>query len=542
MLDSLLTLNADLKAKGQLPPPFYVQKNVRWILQVEGGDPTFIETEDVMDVTDRARSGRAYRPRLIDTAEYMFGVAPTKKAESAATKHENYRDLVARVDIDHPAWAVYQSLQEEDAWDVPEKMARQDVVIVEVDGVRLHELGAVQDWWASFMGSSPDQDLTEQGACALCGETAYISEVHTQIRSFQNALSSYNEDAFESYDKSGSANAWMCLSCEQRVNGTLSWLFDDEGHRYNFVDTRWVWWTETVSDPFSLDLLSGDENKVRDILRAYYDGTLSENETPIWIMGVEKNQGRLIVRHFERDTVGALQKKLAQYFDAMALYEARRDENRVYGAIPLAIAVVEKGENTSIADIPPWVEDGLARTALTGRPLPYAILNSTLNRLQARGWTGPRAALLKLYLNTRSHDMSKSLDKEHESTAYQLGRLMSILENVQYAALGDTNASIVDRFYKSASTTPRSVFGTLMGKAQAHLSTIRKSSPGRHVHLQREIAEVMGHMDTFPATLSPEEQAIFALGYYHQRQEHFSRIRDAKEAKEGAEPEMPDAE
>jgi hypothetical protein len=37
----------------------------------------------------------------------------------------------------------------------------------------------------------------------------------------------------------------------------------------------------------------------------------------------------------------------------------------------------------------------------------------------------------------------------------------------------------------------------------------------------------MGRISEFPATLSPEKQALFSLGYYHQREERFDQGGDS---------------
>jgi CRISPR-associated protein Csd1 len=57
------------------------------------------------------------------------------------------------------------------------------------------------------------------------------------------------------------------------------------------------------------------------------------------------------------------------------------------------------------------------------------------------------------------------------------------------------------------------------------LSKIGKQSPGRKAYLDRILSEIMGAMDPaadpYPAALAAEEQALFGLGYYHQRNEFY---------------------
>ena len=45
--------------------------------------------------------------------------------------------------------------------------------------------------------------------------------------------------------------------------------------------------------------------------------------------------------------------------------------------------------------------------------------------------------------------------------------------------------------------------------------------------------EVVDGIDKFPPTLSLEQQVLFAIGYYHQRQEFFKRKESATQTESG---------
>jgi CRISPR-associated protein Csd1 len=62
------------------------------------------------------------------------------------------------------------------------------------------------------------------------------------------------------------------------------------------------------------------------------------------------------------------------------------------------------------------------------------------------------------------------------------------------------------------------VFPSLIHLAQHHAGQAR--NPG---FFQKEIGEVLDAVQSFPSHLSLEEQGLFALGYYHQRQEYFKK-------------------
>src|SRR5690606_27217696 len=121
-------------------------------------------------------------------------------------------------------------------------------------------------------------------------------------------------------------------------------------------------------------------------------------------------------------------------------------------------------------------------------------------------------------------ELPVSLDTNNTDPGYLLGRLFSVLENVQKAALGkDINATIRDRFYGAASATPASVFPVLVRNAQHHLSRLRKDKPGFAVNLERDISDILDLLGTsFPKSLGLEAQGHFTIGYYHQTKARFA--------------------
>ena len=100
------------------------------------------------------------------------------------------------------------------------------------------------------------------------------------------------------------------------------------------------------------------------------------------------------------------------------------------------------------------------------------------------------------------------------------------------------NATVKDKFYGAASAQPRKVFSLLERGSANHLSKIGKQSPGRKVNLEKLVGEIMGAMDPaadpFPASLSAEDQALFGLGYYHQRNDFFKSHKDDTASEETA--------
>ncbi len=120
------------------------------------------------------------------------------------------------------------------------------------------------------------------------------------------------------------------------------------------------------------------------------------------------------------------------------------------------------------------------------------------------------------------------LDPNNKNVAYRLGRLFAVLEKIQYDANPNLNSTIRDRYYNAASTTPVTVFTTLLRLKNAHLKQLTENPKGWH---EKNIGEIMSSIDDFPNHLTLSDQGRFALGYYHQRQHFFTKNEQSTTAK-----------
>ena len=124
-----------------------------------------------------------------------------------------------------------------------------------------------------------------------------------------------------------------------------------------------------------------------------------------------------------------------------------------------------------------------------------------------------------------------ALDKQNDNIAYLAGRLFAVFEQVQRAALGKgVNATILDRFYDSASTRPNTVMGPLFRLYNHHLNKLYKEKPGLAVFFDKLLDEITELITTkekaFPATFSLDEQSLFAVAYHHQKVDIYKKKED----------------
>ena len=110
-------------------------------------------------------------------------------------------------------------------------------------------------------------------------------------------------------------------------------------------------------------------------------------------------------------------------------------------------------------------------------------------------------------------------DPEFPNAAYHCGALMAIYADLQRAAMEEVNATIVQRFYASASQKPTLVLGTLERMGEVYLGMLRKKrNYGLADRYEKRLNEVYSFFGKegfcqLPAVLNLEEQSYFALGY-----------------------------
>ena len=144
--------------------------------------------------------------------------------------------------------------------------------------------------------------------------------------------------------------------------------------------------------------------------------------------------------------------------------------------------------------------------------------------------TPGRAAILKAYYLKNSKDtemkevMTVSLNENSANIPYTLGRLFAIYEKVQKSVNSDIKTTIKDKYFNAASAMPAMIFPILSNLCQKHL---RKLDAKQRNNFECQIEEIMGKLgETFPARLTLQEQGSFDLGYYHQKQYHYTKKED----------------
>ena len=325
-------------------------------------------------------------------------------------------------------------------------------------------------------------------------------------------------------------------------------------HRFRLGDATVAFWTDKptlVEDVFaefaqngsvSLEREEVQDEATRQKLQSFLEalrkgreafGELGEDpdESRFYILGLSPNAARLSLRFFYKNTLSELLENLRKHYrDIKTKPQKASGKRKGDPEFPPNWILLRQTARDS-KDVPPILAAPLLRAIFTGANYPDGLVQAILRRIHAdRTVNYPRACAIKGYLvRNKNMEVSMSLDKERKDTSYRLGRLFAALEKTQSEALQGLNKTIRDRFYSSASATPRGVFPRLLRTYQHHLS---KLGGGHKVNREKLVQEILDPVDDFPAHLNLADQGLFAIGYYHQTQDFYK-----KRSEEGGEDE-----
>jgi CRISPR-associated protein Csd1 len=304
-------------------------------------------------------------------------------------------------------------------------------------------------------------------------------------------------------------------------------------------DTAVVFWMQKAVQANLLEMLDNPtEDSVHALFDAVFKGrpsTKIANDT-FYAITLSGAAARIAVRDWIETSLENLQENLAKWFQDIEIGRYDSDKKRIVKGFPRYSLLVWNVKGKSDSDVQHGrIGTALWKCAVMGHSPPLWVLSGVLARVRAEqgNLTTERAALLKLTINRKLNQqggtkLMAALDDSNTNIAYTCGRLFAVLESIQYHALGgDINAGIRERFFSFASTMPSTAFGRLMKMTQHHLSKIRGEKPGLAVNLDKKLQELMSRVEgtRFPPVFSLEDQASFAIGYYHQRHQDFTSIK-----------------
>ena len=261
-------------------------------------------------------------------------------------------------------------------------------------------------------------------------------------------------------------------------------------------------------------------------------------ETPFYVLCLSPNAARVSVRFFLRDTFGRIADNLAKHYQRLEIAMAPNE----WPYLSLYWLLKETAPPGSKEDAAsPLLSGAVMRAILGGTPYPAILFESILIRIRAdRVINRARAATIKAYLIqnvTPTHPEYKevlkvALNEQSDLKPYVLGRLFSLLEQAQESANPGINATITDRYFDSACATPLLAFPALLKLNRHHLAKDEKWGWRYEKQIAELVVKLKAEDDPYPSRLTLEEQGLFILGYYHQKQARYAKKEDQNLDKE----------
>jgi CRISPR-associated protein Csd1 len=485
---------------------------------------------------------------LVGNCEYVLG-RPRDPKKDGKKVHDRHKHFIAEVEKcaqetgSDQVKVVLTFLNSETPKTLvfPDDFASEDLFTFEVEGALLIEDQEVQKHWYRTQKDAYESG-GNTGQCIVCGKDCRPGKAHPiQIKGIPGgqtsgmAIVSANKDAFYSYHLRKSLLSPTCWDCAERYAKAYYVLRESEGTHLLVGPLVYLFWTRQETGFNIAALFSQPQpEQVKELLRSAPRGRLYDtlDAEAFYATALSASGGRVVVRDWLETTVGEVKDQLVRWFRLQRIVDWDGSEGSPYGLYPLAASLVRDPRQ----DLPPNAPRALLKVALQGGSLPAWLLFQAIKRNRAeQQLTRPRAALIKMVLLSQPQNFQEDamvrLDEDNLNPAYLCGRLLAVLEQVQFLAVSP-KATLIDRFYGTASTAPASVFSRLLKGAQAHLGKLRTEKPGAYAALQSRLEAVLGNLSGFPRVLTLEEQGWFSLGYYHQRAWDRSQAKARKEAGE----------
>ena len=587
ILQSLVRCYDSLAAQGTLKRPGWSAVKVQWGLCLTAdGQVSSVEMLGTANEKGKLLPRMMFLPTpvkrtsgkaasfLCDNAKYLLGITSEMRSsehtpsDSKAIKDagtcfhisaQRHHELLDGVSCPM-AQAILRFF---DTWQ-PEKAAQSPALQEHFDDLckggnllfcLINELGTVTEaqnvpeiqaaWDASVSNSS---ERSAFGRCLVTGDEDTIAMLHPSIKGVVGAQSSgaslvsFNALAFESYgrNKGQGLNAPVGNHAAFAYGEALNYMLREKNYHSLLGSATIVYWAETAQSAYSdcfAALLGTNEdmtqNTLDGVMKAIrlgqglqWENVPLDSRTPFYILGLSPNASRLSVRFFLQGTFGDFAANLARHQERLNIIRPSFDQRETLSAYSL---LKETANPNSRDKLPPsHLVGDLLRAILGDTPYPVSLLTQTELRIHAEhNVSRGKAAILKAWLLKNGSNpqykevIDVQLNEQTNYAPYVLGRLFAVLESLQQKANPGINATIMDRYFNAACATPSIVFPTLLKLAQSHL---KKLDTGYFIYYDKQMTELCGRLtDSYPARLNLQDQGIFQLGYYHQKQKFFTK-------------------
>ena len=502
---------------------------------------------------------------LYDNSGYVFGYSD--KGDVMA-QYQTFKDKVNNIYDAHPSNddiaavhkfyqqkqpSVLEQMQNDPLWSEIEKNLNKkystfsfliegdtQIVAEKVDLLDIEESEPSEDEQICLVSGKKGKTVETTTATMIPGSQATAKLVAFQVSS-----------GYDSYGKSKGANAPISEDAEFAYTTALNHLLASSSRNKFTVGSRtFLFWTsknddagkqveESIFSMFGFTEQEDDPNhnieQVRKVFTSIYSGEFkTTSDDKFYVLGLAPNSARIAVVYWAEIPLKKFAGTICRHFEDMEVVDTRLDK-KPYQSLRNILSAVTLGGKVS--EVTPNLPDAVVKSIFQGIPYPQTLFASCIRRIRAEsGDKGKnevhttRAAIIRAYLNRLNNSEQKiqvMLDKDNTNHGYLCGRLFAVLDKIQEEA--NNQHSIRERYMNSASSTPSSVFPTILNLSNHHIDNLKNE--GRKVYFEKLKQEILDKIDAggFKTQLDLQDQGRFFIGYYHQRQDFFAKNEENKE-------------
>lgn len=556
---------------GNLPAPGMEEKEIGFVIVISK-EGKFLRFEDCR--TDKtigrvylvkkhvSRSSAAVANYLYDNSAYVLGYSDKDDSEKNQLYFNTFVEKVQSILDRMPdnsdirtlmnfyaqgREAIHSEVEQDPLWeDIKKNLSKKySVFSFRIEG-DLRILAEKKELMQTNEGTRNDNS---RGLCMVTGVQGELVDTTTatMIQGSQataKLVAFQVNSGYDSYGKEKCGNAPISHEAEFAYTTALNTMLRrDSRNKFTVGNRTFVFWASSndkaaeQAEESLFDLLGYSEEKkdnpnakieqVRKVFTAIYSGSLSTSlEDRFYILGLAPNSARIAVVYWSETPLRDFAGKILRHFDDMEIIDTRKDRKPYMGIKDILSAVTLGGKQFEAT---PNLPESIIKSIFLGTPYPYTLLSACIRRIRAESGDGnaariTRIAIIKAFLNRQNVNdkrMEIMLDKRNTNQGYLCGRLFAVLDRIQEDANGIS--SIRERYMNAASSTPSSVFATILNLSSHHLENL--SNEGKKVFYEKLKQEIIDKIssDGFPAHLDLQDQGRFFVGYYHQRQDFFNK-------------------
>ena len=561
---------------GNLPAPGMEEKEIGFVIVISK-EGKFLRFEDCR--TDKtigrvylvkkhvSRSSAAVANYLYDNSAYVLGYSDKDDSEKNQLYFNTFVEKVQSILDRMPdnsdirtlmnfyaqgREAIHSEVEQDPLWeDIKKNLSKKySVFSFRIEG-DLRILAEKKELMQTNEGTKNDNS---RGLCMVTGVQGELVDTTTatMIQGSQataKLVAFQVNSGYDSYGKEKCGNAPISHEAEFAYTTALNTMLRrDSRNKFTVGNRTFVFWASSndkaaeQAEESLFDLLGYSEEKkdnpnakieqVRKVFTAIYSGSLSTSlEDRFYILGLAPNSARIAVVYWSETPLRDFAGKILRHFDDMEIIDTRKDRKPYMGIKDILSAVTLGGKQSEAT---PNLPESIIKSIFLGTPYPYTLLSACIRRIRAESGDGnaariTRIAIIKAFLNRQNVNdkrMEIMLDKRNTNQGYLCGRLFAVLDRIQEDANGIS--SIRERYMNAASSTPSSVFATILNLSSHHLENL--SNEGKKVFYEKLKQEIIDKIssDGFPAHLDLQDQGRFFVGYYHQRQDFFNNNTSVK--------------